>query len=118
MQSIPAEWARVHLPNRSQDVELRVGDRTWQAKYQFKGYGGGLVGGWKNFVLENFLEEFDVCLFDLVSGTQGAFILDVKIFRVVEEVIPPSLVTRESARGTAGRRLTKYARVLSSEEDV
>ncbi|KAI3465381.1 hypothetical protein Pfo_022044 [Paulownia fortunei] len=104
--SIPAEWARVHLPNRSQDLELRVKDNTWQAKYHYKGYGGGLTGGWKNFVLENFLEEFDVCLFDRVSGTPDTFILDVKIFRVVEEVIPPSLVSRDTSRGTASTRLT------------
>ncbi|KAH6765031.1 hypothetical protein C2S51_016280 [Perilla frutescens var. frutescens] len=116
--SIPAEWVKVHLPTRSQNVELRVGDNKWQAKYLFKGYGGGLSGGWKNFVLENFLEESDVCVFDLESVTRDVFILDVKIFRVVEEVIPPSVVSREPARHIAGkRRPTKDSLELSSEEE-
>ncbi|KAK6160775.1 hypothetical protein DH2020_004156 [Rehmannia glutinosa] len=101
--SIPAEWARVHLPKRSQEVKLRVNDNTWVAKYQYKGNSVGLSGGWKKFVLENFLEEFDVCVFDLGSGTHDTCTLDVKIFRVVEEVIPPSRVTRGPSR-----RLTSY----------
>ncbi|KAL0360764.1 UNVERIFIED_CONTAM: B3 domain-containing protein REM16 [Sesamum radiatum] len=115
--SIPAEWARLHLPNKSHDIELRVKDNVWTAKYHYKGYGGGLTGGWKNFVLENFLEEFDVCLFDIVSGTEEAVVLDVKIFRVVEEVIPPSQVAQETSRGT-GKRATKFVRDSGSEEDV
>ncbi|KAK6160777.1 hypothetical protein DH2020_004158 [Rehmannia glutinosa] len=89
--SIPAEWAKVHLPKGSQDIELRVKDKRWVAKYHYKGYGGGLTNGWKKFVVDNFLEEFDVCVFDLTSGTPDNFVLDVKIFRVVEEVIPPSV---------------------------
>ncbi|KAG8377682.1 hypothetical protein BUALT_Bualt08G0058200 [Buddleja alternifolia] len=116
--SIPSEWARIHLLDKTQDIELRVKDNKWHAKYHFKGYGGGLTGGWKNFVLENFLEEFDVCLFDLVSGTQDQFILDVKIFRVVEEVIPPSPVMRPTSRGS-GRRSTRLVRnALREDEDV
>ncbi|KAK4390617.1 B3 domain-containing protein REM16 [Sesamum angolense] len=115
--SIPAEWARLHLPKKSLDIELRVKDNVWKAKYHYKGYGGGLTGGWKNFVLENFLEEFDVCLFDIVSGTEDTIIFDVKIFRVVEEVIPPSQVAKETSQGT-GKRATKFVRDSGSEEDV
>ncbi|KAK4429081.1 B3 domain-containing protein REM16 [Sesamum alatum] len=80
--SIPSEWAKVYLQNRSHDIELRVKDNAWKAKYHYKGYGGGLTGGWKDFILENFLEEFDVCLFNLVRGTKDTVILDVEIFRV------------------------------------
>ncbi|KAL0325661.1 UNVERIFIED_CONTAM: B3 domain-containing protein REM16 [Sesamum radiatum] len=115
--SIPAEWARLHLPKKSLDIELRVKDNMWKAKYHYKGYGGGLTGGWKNFVLENFLEEFDVCLFDIVSGIEDTIIFDVKIFRVVEEVIPPSQVAKETSQGT-GKRATKFVRDSGSEEDV
>ncbi|KAK4429084.1 hypothetical protein Salat_1208400 [Sesamum alatum] len=115
--SIPSDWAKVYLPNKSHDLELRVKDNAWKAKYHYKGYGGGLTGGWKDFVLQNFLEEFDVCLFDLVRGTQDTVILDVQIFRVVEEVIPPSQVAQGSSRGT-GKRATKFVLDLFSEEDV
>ncbi|KAK6139029.1 hypothetical protein DH2020_027227 [Rehmannia glutinosa] len=108
--SIPVEWARIHFP-RSQEVELRVNDKTWVARYHYKGYSGGLSGGWKKFVLENFLEEFDVCVFHLVSGTHNSCTLNVKIFRVVEEVIPPSQVTRGPSR-----RLTRHINDLSSDD--
>ncbi|KAL0325660.1 UNVERIFIED_CONTAM: B3 domain-containing protein REM16 [Sesamum radiatum] len=113
----PAEWARFHLPNKSHDIELRVSDNVWRAKYHYRGYGGGLTSGWKNFVMENFLEEFDVCLFDLISQTDDAMILNVKIFRVVEEVIPPSQVMRETSRGTS-KRASKFVMDSSSDEDV
>ncbi|KAL0360768.1 UNVERIFIED_CONTAM: hypothetical protein Sradi_3761300 [Sesamum radiatum] len=114
--SVPAEWARFHLPNKSHDIELRVNSNVWQAKYHYKGYGGELTSGWKNFVLENFLEEFDVCLFNLISGTNEAIILDVKIFRVVEEVIPPSQVMQETLRGTS-KMTSRFVMDSSSEED-
>ncbi|CAA0810877.1 B3 domain-containing protein REM16 [Striga hermonthica] len=93
--SIPADWAKAHLPKKSLDVKLRVSDKNmWVAKYNYKGYGGGLCNGWRKFVVDNFLEEFDVCVFDLASGSHDMCTLDVKIFRVVEEVIPPAPVSR------------------------
>ncbi|KAK6138832.1 hypothetical protein DH2020_027419 [Rehmannia glutinosa] len=104
-------WARIHFPNGSQEVELRVNDKTWVARYHYKGYSGGLSGGWKKFVLENFQEEFDVCVFHLVSGTHDSCTLNVKIFRVVEEVIPPSQVTRGPSR-----RLTRHISDSSSDD--
>ncbi|KAK6160776.1 hypothetical protein DH2020_004157 [Rehmannia glutinosa] len=103
--SIPVEWARIHFPNGSQEVELRVNDKTWVARYHYKGYSGGLSGGWKKFVLENFLEEFD-------WNAYGDYCtLNVKIFRVVEEVIPPSQVTRGPSR-----RLTRHISDSSSDD--
>ncbi|XP_060200842.1 LOW QUALITY PROTEIN: B3 domain-containing protein REM16-like [Lycium barbarum] len=105
---IPSEWARVHLPRRNLDVMLRIKEKTWQAKFQNTDYGGGLTGGWRRFVLENFLEEFDVCVFNLTCGEDGATILDVNIFRVVEEVTPPSRVTPASSSKV--RKPNKFAR--------
>ncbi|KAL3840357.1 hypothetical protein ACJIZ3_024948 [Penstemon smallii] len=90
--SIPSEWLKKHHLDKSLAVELRVDENKWVAKYHYRGPGGGLSGGWKKFVLANFLEEFDVCLFDLVNQKHDAIILDVKIFRVVQEVIPPSTI--------------------------
>lgn len=76
---------------------LQVKEKTWQATFQRKGQGnGGLAGGWKNFVIENSLQEFDVCLFKLVSKKTDALVMDVSIFRVGEDVIPPSEVPQVS----------------------
>lgn len=116
MQTIPADWAKKHLPYSSKEVELRANGNTWKAKYHYKGYGGGLTGGWKSFVMENFLEEFDVCVFDRVAGFQDTIVLEVKIFRVVEEVIPPSVVPPPSSSSGSLRRSTKLLND-SSEED-
>ncbi|KAL3820465.1 hypothetical protein ACJIZ3_006370 [Penstemon smallii] len=90
--SIPSAWLKKYHLDKSLAVELRVDENKWVAKFHYRGHGGGLSGGWKKFALANFLEESDVCLFDLVSQKHDAIILDVKIFRVVQEVIPPSTI--------------------------
>ncbi|KAG5543346.1 hypothetical protein RHGRI_016167 [Rhododendron griersonianum] len=78
--SIPSEWALSHLLHKNLDVILRVKEKenTWHANY-YGGVGnsGGLVGGWKDFAVENNLEESDVCLFELTSGTHDGIVMDV-----------------------------------------
>ncbi|KAK3015140.1 hypothetical protein RJ639_006290 [Escallonia herrerae] len=98
--SIPAEWASAHLSRKRHDVILHVGENTWVTKYVKRSSGGGgLASGWKKFAVENFLEESDVCLFELATGTNDALNLDARIFRVVEEVIPPARVTSYPSKG-------------------
>lgn len=93
MQTIPAKWTKDHLNDKSQEIMLCVGERKWFVTFAHRVYGGLLTGGWKKFATDNFLEEFDVCLFDIITGTDYAgVVLDVNIFRVVEDVIPPSQV--------------------------
>ena len=47
---------------------------------------------WPSFVLDNNLEEHDVCIFELIRKgnprSKIKAILDVHIFRVVDEVVP------------------------------
>lgn len=99
-----------HLPRKGEDVTLRVKgkEKTWHARYN--GIVGnparGLSGGWKDFVLDNNLEEFDVCMFELASGIHDDIVMDVSIFRVVAEVSPLTRVSRSPSR--RGRR-SKYA---------
>lgn len=93
-QSIPTDWATANMDRRNQDLILRVGEGTWRARYRLTGRGsGGLSSGWKNFALENNLEQSDVCLFNLANDIDKNIILDVTIFRVVEDVVPLTLVT-------------------------
>ncbi|XP_048129670.1 B3 domain-containing protein REM16 isoform X1 [Rhodamnia argentea] len=92
--SIPTDWATTHMDRRNQDLILRVGEGTWRARYRLTGRGsGGLSSGWKNFALENNLEQSDVCLFELANSIAKNIVLDVTIFRVVEDVVPLTLVT-------------------------
>jgi hypothetical protein len=101
MQTIPAKWARDNLDDKSQQIMLCIGERMWYVTFQHRVYGGLLTGGWKKFATENFLEEFDVCLFDVVTGTNNAgAVLDVNIFRVVEDVVAPSQVSASSSRAS------------------
>ncbi|CAI9763677.1 unnamed protein product [Fraxinus pennsylvanica] len=107
--SIPCEWARMHLRHKSQDVVLRVKENSWQVKYHQKAYNnGGLDGGWKNFVYDNSLEEFDVCLFDLASGPNDGIVLDVQIFRVAEVISPAQVTPDTSSPITDGGRLEEH----------
>ncbi|KAL3839098.1 hypothetical protein ACJIZ3_023689 [Penstemon smallii] len=110
--SIPLEWLKKYHLDKSLAVELRVDESKWVAKYHYIGHGGGLSGGWKKFVHANVLEEFDVCLFDLVSQKHDAIILDVKIFCVVREVIPPSTIYLQPNSRGSGHTTSK-----SEDED-
>ncbi|PSS31385.1 B3 domain-containing protein [Actinidia chinensis var. chinensis] len=106
--SIPSEWALSHLPRKSQEVILRMKEKTWHARFNYKVYGGGLTGGWRNFAFENNLEEFDVCLFELAGGITDAIVMDVSVFRVVDEVTPLTRVTSfSSPRGKQSKRLRR-----------
>ncbi|CAI9116624.1 OLC1v1017819C1 [Oldenlandia corymbosa var. corymbosa] len=85
--SIPAQWARKHLPFQSQykHANLVVEENTWQVKFRRKGNTCGLGSGWKNFAAENYLEESDALVFGLVNKTTDSITFNVRIFRVVEK---------------------------------
>ncbi|XP_057974032.1 B3 domain-containing protein REM16-like [Malania oleifera] len=85
---VPTEWVTSHLSWQSQDVILRHKENIWHAKYYARGRNAGLTGGWKHFAVENNLEEFDVCVFELGDQLHNTVVLDVGIFRVVEEMVP------------------------------
>jgi len=90
-----------HLLCHNQQVVLRIGEKTWSAFFYRNGKkGGGLTGyGWKKFVLDNNLEEFDVCLFELASQKRDPrMVMDVEIFRVIPEIVPSSPLSRSTSK--------------------
>ncbi|KAM3710511.1 hypothetical protein ACJW31_01G035100 [Castanea mollissima] len=98
---IPLEWAANHLSLENQEIYLRYKNDTWRARYnhnQARGY-GGITSGWKHFVIDNNLEELDVCLFKAAGQMDGSTILDVSIFRVVQEISPRTLLNPPRKRG-------------------
>ncbi|XP_058751167.1 uncharacterized protein LOC131624229 isoform X2 [Vicia villosa] len=92
--SFPNKWRINHLSSSSQDVILRMGKREWLGKYLYHNIrsNGGITGGWKHFALENNLEEFDVCLFKPAGHMGKTLILEMTIFRVVEDITPLTAV--------------------------
>ncbi|KAL0557991.1 hypothetical protein IC582_006553 [Cucumis melo] len=97
---IPTQWVTKNLSLRNQDIILRVGSDEWPTKFNFtpSRQCGGLTSGWKHFSIDNNLEEFDVCVFEPVNKSSGPVVLEVKIFRVVEDVIPLTRVASKSNR--------------------
>ncbi|XP_021722036.1 B3 domain-containing protein REM16-like [Chenopodium quinoa] len=92
--SIPKEWEPTYVFKKGEEVILRVKDKTWVCTFNCSRYTGGFEGGWKRFAVENFLEEFVVCLFFPVVGSNvGKSVLDVSIFRVTPVVVQPTPVT-------------------------
>lgn len=89
--SIPFEWLRKYLPQKSRNLILRCNESEWSVTFQRRFHNnGGLTVGWRKFVLDNCLEESDVCLFKPAGKTAEAMVFKVSIFRVVEDqVIPP-----------------------------
>nr|GMC50426.1 B3 domain-containing protein REM16-like [Ipomoea batatas] len=104
--TIPADWARKYLPTTEKnfDLTLRVKENAWTTRcYQKQGHAVVTGTAYRNFVLENNLEEFDVCVFRLASRSDD-IVFDVSIFRVVEEVVPPSRVTQAVSSRCYNRR--------------
>ncbi|KAK7291146.1 hypothetical protein RIF29_06060 [Crotalaria pallida] len=101
--SMPSKWIVEHLPQRSQDLILCMGESEWHVKYCYHrtSYSGELTVGWRNFALDNNLEEFDVCVFEATgkSKINGTLIMEVKIFRVVEDISPLSIIHTPGKRG-------------------
>ncbi|XP_010675170.2 B3 domain-containing protein REM16 isoform X2 [Beta vulgaris subsp. vulgaris] len=99
--SIPAEWMNAHLNLHHQEIVLRIDDKTWLTMFYYyeKRGVGGICPGWKKFVLENSLEEFDVLLFKLDNQKDNAkIVFDVEIFRVIPKILPPLLLTSSSMK--------------------
>jgi len=85
----------------SQDVILRMGKGEWIARYSYHNirHTGGLTGGWKHFVFDNNLEEFDVCVFKPAGQMNNTLVLDMTIFRVLQEIVPLTVVSPSGKRG-------------------
>ncbi|CAL0332684.1 unnamed protein product [Lupinus luteus] len=101
--SIPNKWIFEYISPRSQNVILRVGPTEWRAKYSLHNIRntGALTGGWTYFAVDNNLEEYDVCVFEPTGQINDTLILDVRIFRVVEEITPLSMA---GTPGKGGRK--------------
>ncbi|KNA07511.1 hypothetical protein SOVF_170880 [Spinacia oleracea] len=94
--TIPKEWALEHMHPKDHEVKLRVPggkEESWVVGCRWTSQRQCQIRPrWSTFVLDNNLEEHDVCVFELLqkgeSGKNRLPIFDVHIFRVVSEVVP------------------------------
>ncbi|RWV98844.1 hypothetical protein GW17_00038283, partial [Ensete ventricosum] len=84
-------------------VPLRLpgGGKTWEVNYIVHYKATKLGSGWRNFVVDNYLEKDDVCVFEIISAEKNHdFVLEVNIFRAVSPVIvPPAELSTEGLGG-------------------
>lgn len=83
MQLIPPEFVKEFLPQKSQEIILRVDPcarKEWKVKYCVGETAARFIGKWRNFVRDNDLEEGDVCVFEL-SKSKKKTTMTVHIFR-------------------------------------
>ncbi|KAJ3685424.1 hypothetical protein LUZ61_014588 [Rhynchospora tenuis] len=89
---VPVEFGRKNLPRKNTTISLSLphGSRKWNVTCTHNTYATDqrqsvwrFNGGWWKFVLENNLEEGDVCVFEMKAELE----LTVHIFRVVEEIV-------------------------------
>ncbi|GLT97908.1 hypothetical protein SLE2022_154500 [Rubroshorea leprosula] len=100
-----------HLLSSSQFVILQVKEKMWRVIIDVHGYYWSISQGWKDFAVSNCLEEFDVCVFNAAGRHEdGTLILDVTIFRVVQEAIPLSCVSHDC--GYMGSKCCKREALL------
>ncbi|KAJ8441190.1 hypothetical protein Cgig2_024919 [Carnegiea gigantea] len=94
--TIEKEWALQHMCRKNHDVKLRVPgvEGSWivGCKWTQKLSQCQFRNQWPIFVLDNNLEEHDVCVFELVKKgdprRRKKAVFNVCIFRVVDEVVP------------------------------
>ncbi|KAG9147096.1 hypothetical protein Leryth_005335 [Lithospermum erythrorhizon] len=108
--TIPSWWVQENLPPENVEVCLQVGTKKWKMNYMKRTIGGMLRTGWKKFALDNCLEEYDACLFKVVDAESNPILIDVKIFRVVDEVVPPTPLKLALTRRRGRRPLAKSRR--------
>lgn len=88
MQKVPQEFVdALQMPSRTMNMTLcDFTGKTWEVEWlgDEPGRYGFRSAGWTRFVLEHFLEEGDVCVFDLPDPQH--FHILVHIFPVVELV--------------------------------
>nr|XP_010315610.1 uncharacterized protein LOC101244431 isoform X3 [Solanum lycopersicum] len=76
-------YAQKYLWEKCGDLVLRAAGRgSWSVKYDLGLPEGRIRLSWRAFVLDNKLKSGDVCVFELIKGTQP--FLDVIIFRANE----------------------------------
>ncbi|OMO74948.1 hypothetical protein COLO4_26424 [Corchorus olitorius] len=110
---VSRQWVAGHLSQESQEIILRMEGKSWVIGFYFNKSrrSGLLTSNWKNFVLDNGLEEFDVCVFNPGGTTSPGkkFIVDVTIFRVVKEVVEPNKAIPQKFVDKLRRKLPETA---------
>lgn len=92
--TIPKEWALKHMLEEPHKVELKVPGEmdSWTVGCRWTPSQCQIRAQWSRFVLENNLEEHDVCVFELFQkgepGGTTSPVFIVNIFRVVTETVP------------------------------
>ncbi|KAL5557178.1 hypothetical protein UlMin_039414 [Ulmus minor] len=77
IQGVWDDFARKHLENKTQDVTLVVGEKSWKVKMCEDSY--DFTTGWSTFAGENSLSFRDACVFELIRKDNVVF--KVTIFR-------------------------------------
>lgn len=108
-----------YISLENQDLFLRYGEKEWRTRFNYNRLRkcSGLASGWNHFAVDNNLEEFDVCVFEPGSPVNNSFCLDVKIFRVVEEITPLTAVGSPTS-GKSRKKLRKSEEEVEEEEPI
>lgn len=91
---LPKDWAQKYMKKKSETITLRnpLSGRTWTAEIRCRMEGLVIQSGWEDFVMDNKLEECDICVFELAQGgkhNSKPVILDVYIYPVENEIMGP-----------------------------
>ncbi|XP_057501967.1 B3 domain-containing transcription factor VRN1-like isoform X2 [Actinidia eriantha] len=91
---MPASFAEKYLSGIQGFITLQVSNgEKWPVRCMWRDGSAKLSKGWPEFVLENRLEEGDVCIFELIRVEE--IVLNVTIFRAVEDGGPVNQLPME-----------------------
>ncbi|OMO73762.1 hypothetical protein COLO4_26871 [Corchorus olitorius] len=88
--TIPKKW-QMSISDSVKRALLKVppGEKTWPVSIRRFRTSKLMQKGWAKFVLDNNLEEHDVCVFELnEEGNTECIVLNVIICRVLDEIVP------------------------------
>ncbi|XP_016432496.1 B3 domain-containing protein REM16-like [Nicotiana tabacum] len=82
---LPKKWANRYMRKKYETINLRIpsSGRRWAVAVSYRQEGLVMQSGWEDFVMDNDLEEFDICVFELAQGGKHNLIpvvLDVYIY--------------------------------------
>ncbi|KAJ4963070.1 hypothetical protein NE237_023009 [Protea cynaroides] len=109
--TIPCDFVEKHFPRKNKEITLRCDGSRWNVTFYYRKspVNGAFKGCWTDFVFENNIEEHDVCLFELVDDdvreeNENDIVFNVRIFRVVEEIVPLTRCIISQLRSGKGSR--------------
>lgn len=104
---IPTSHGRTYFTenDHNKSIAVRVNEKTWHIMCRLEKFGSfslALSVGWKIFVLDNDLQEGDICVFELIDSARKTY--KAQMFRISEHKAKDEEIKDEIPIETSGKK--------------